>query len=156
MAKYKIDLETATLDFDRFCEFARLDLDDDNDVDDSVTGKKETLIVALDDGYTEQKKELKNMCNRMIRDIQKGLITVDDQGHPSVHVQSDSDPVITFKFRPSGLTMAAMDNVGKNKDASKIAYAIAAITQIAPKKILALDFKDLEVLQRVFALFLAN
>jgi hypothetical protein len=92
----------------------------------------------------------------MIRDIQKGLITVDDQGHPSVHVQSDSDPVITFKFRPSGLTMAAMDNVGKNRDASKIAYAIAAITQIAPKKILALDFKDLEVLQRVFALFLAN
>lgn len=134
--KIQIPEEVAKADFDRFAKFARLKIDRKRNKNDRA--------------------DVDQMREEMIEDIIDGVVTIDDAGKPTIHTIDPELSTITFKFRPTFLVARSMDNQKKDADVAKNVGMIAEAVGVAPARLYALEFRDMEVVQRVFTLFLVR
>jgi hypothetical protein len=131
-----VTLEIAEADFDRICKVARLKWD-----------RKRDLLVQ---------KDLNLDRDYIIEEIMDGRITVNDMGWPTVITESETLPVVKFQRRPTGKDMLAMDRYKEGQDANKYMAIIAQYLGIAKSILEQLDGVDLEIVQAIHGIFLAN
>jgi len=134
--KTTIPEEVAKVDFERFAKFARLKVERKRNKNDRA--------------------DVDEMRDAMIEDIMDGVVTIDDAGKPTIHTPDPELPTITFKFRPTFLVARSMDSQKKDADVAKNVGMIAEAVCVAPARLYALEFRDMEVVQRVFTLFLVR
>jgi len=131
--KDKISYEQAVEEFDRFAEFARLDMDKPRNESD--------------------KSDLLTRKDQLVYYIQKGMVSVDENGHPTLHTFSNELPEVQFDNRPNVTGLRAMDK--SNTTNSKLLSMIGSTVGIAPQKLNVLDYDDFDRLSLVFNFFLA-
>jgi hypothetical protein len=130
----KISKEMAEEEFDRFAKAARLDMEKPRDQADrtDVFSSKELFIYH----------------------IQRGNISVDEDGWPTVHTQSEDLPDIQFRCRPKVTALRVMDKYKATDESAKMLAMLGATLGISPAKLNALDYADYEVAGLVFSMFL--
>lgn len=128
---YKVDAESAELEFERFADLQDLDLD----------------TSVMDD---EDKKSFDDAKRKVILAIQKGALIFDDDGLP-VFTPIRSEDKTPIKFRePSGSTVTAMDRRKKGEDMAKTIAALAQLTQEVPQRYNNMSLRDLKVCTALF------
>lgn len=128
----KVSKEIAEQDFRRFAEFARLDEERPRDESDRA------------DFHTS--------VARFKYYIQRGVISVDDDGHATVHTENDLLPEIVFNNRPRVTALRSMDS--QKSGNAKMLAMIGATLDIPPVKLNTLDYADFEIVSLVFDMFL--
>jgi hypothetical protein len=137
--KYKIDLETADAEFQRYCE--------SNDF--------ETDETAMSD---EEKVSFVDIKKRFIKCCQEGRVEVD--GMNLKYTVSKLSPegfagdVVTIK-RPGGNAFAGMDNFKDRESVHKLHGFMSAITGKEIKYFSKVDIADWKFFQAVSSLFLS-
>jgi len=96
------------------------------------------------------------MKEAIIEDIMDGVVTIDDAGKPTIHTPHPELPTITFKFCPTFLVARSMDNQKKDAEVAKGAGMIAEAAGVTVANLYNLELRDMEVVQRVFTLFLVR
>ena len=134
--KTTIPEEVAKADFERFAKFARLKVDRKRNKNDRA--------------------DVDEMKEAMIEDIMDGVVTIDDAGKPTIHTPHPELPTITFKFCPTFLVARSMDNQKKDAEVAKGAGMIAEAAGVTVANLYNLELRDMEVVQRVFTLFLVR
>lgn len=138
-SKFVVDAETAAADFERFCEFAKVDFDRPRDANDT--------------------KDLADSRREIEYFIRRGRVTVDDQGMPAARIVDTNLPEgpeeIKFTRMPKGSMLGAADRVKKNSENGKMIAMMADAAGIPSQLFYKLEWRDLEVAMAVFALFLA-
>lgn len=134
MTTEKISREIAEADFDRFCDMARLDFDRPRN--------------------TSERRDLDDDRASFIYFVEKGRITVDEEGYPTVHTDSEELPAVRFGKRPRVTSLRAMDKVKKNNDNGKMIAMMADTLMIPSAKFNTLEYADFEIVSLVFSLFL--
>lgn len=131
-----VSREIAESDFDRFAKAARLKMNRTRNLND--------------------KADVEQMREALIQDIMDGSVSINENGWPTINTTNEELPKVSFNFRPSFLVAKAMDNQKAGSEVAKTVAMIAEATRIAPARLFALDFRDMGVVQRVFALFLVE
>lgn len=129
----KMNRAMAESEFDRFCDAARINMDryrNDEDAEEFVT-------------YRE----------RFIEGVQSGRITVDDEGWPTVHTESENLKEVRFGRRPNGFDRCTMDKHHDGAQQTRLFAWIASIVGKSPKHLQGLEEHDMDVVRTVFALF---
>lgn len=134
MTAEKISREIAEADFNRFCEMARLDMERPRNAND--------------------RRDLDEDRDSFIYYVQKGVITVDDNGYPTVHTQSEDLPAVRFGRRPNVTALRAMDKCKKTNDNGKMLAMMGDTLMIPSAKFNTLEYIDFEAVSLVFSLFL--
>lgn len=134
MTEIKITKELAEADFQRFADMARLDLERPRNSND--------------------RRDLDEDKEQFIYFVTKGRVTVDDDGYPTVHTESEELPAVRFGRRPRVTALRAMDKCKRNNENGKMLAMMADVLGIAPAKMNALEYADFEVVSLVFSLFL--
>jgi len=137
MTNFKIDAETAALEFYNFAESMDLDVD--------LTGMDAEDVAA----FNKQK-------TRIIRAIQKGDLVFNDNGEavytPS-HDRSKHREAITFHER-TGASLMAMDGKKKGHDVAKTYAVMADMCKVHPAVFAGLVGTDVKVCEALFALLM--
>jgi len=133
----KIDLETASNEFDRWSESMDLDLDtDEMDSEDLAAFKKQK--------------------NRIIKALMKGSLVINDNGEaeytPS-NPNSRHKETIVFHER-TGASLMAMDGKKKNHDVAKTYAVLAEMCKIPPSAFAGLVGFDVKLCEALFALLM--
>lgn len=131
---YKVDLETAEAELERFAEEMDLDLDkSDMDGDDLKS-------------YESVKKVV-------IRSIRKGNLVINDDGEPEFTPVKGNLGTLVFK-EPEGSNFQAMDRAKANEDFKKLNSLIAELVGKSAGEIGSLKQRDYKVVQALLMLFL--
>lgn len=132
--EYKISKEMAEEEFDRFAQAARLDMEKPREQADrtDVFSSRELFIYH----------------------IQRGNITIDEEGWPTVHTQNEELPEIKFRCRPKVTALRVMDKYKSTDESAKMLAMLGATLGISPVKLNALDYADYEIAGLVFSMFL--
>lgn len=128
--------EVAENEFQRFADLMALDVDVSKmDADDakSFVQQREVILAA----------------------IQRGHMTIDEEGQPIYAPQADEGGPIVF-YEPTGATFMAMDGKKKNADMSKLFAAMADMTKQPPIRFAKMKNRDMKVCMAVITLFLAG
>jgi len=129
--KFKLDLETAENEFDRFCENQRIDIDVDELEPDDLKA------------YEQHKRKI-------IKAIRKGLLVINDENQAVL-----TTDVHTFVFKqPKGSALLAMDRAKKGEDMKSMYNLMADICQCAPAFFSKIDGVDVNVCLAITTLFL--
>ena len=137
MTDYKVDQETAELEFERFLEAMDIDADTKAMSEEDragFEGQKQTIVMA----------------------IRKGRLHVNENGEP-VFTPSTVDidgGTLTF-YEPSGASYMAMDTKKKGQDVGKMFAMMSDMTKQPAKVFANMKQRDLKVCQAVAVLFLA-
>jgi len=135
MSYYKISLEVAEADFNRFCESMAVETDLDN-------MEKDT-----------QKAFLENKCI-VIKAMRLKSLAVNESGELEfTPVRSDNKAKITF-HEPTGATLMATDGASKNESMKRMNKVLADVTQTNEKRFSLLKLSDYRVCLAVISLFL--
>lgn len=133
--KYKVDAETAAVEFDRFLDC----MDIDADVD------------SMDD---EDRKGFSMQKNTVIMAIRRGSLIIDDDGQPVfTPVASDNRDPITF-YEPTGAAYMAQDRKKKGQDMAKMYAIMGEVTKQHPGVFAKMKNRDVKVCQAIMTLFL--
>lgn len=135
-AKTVVTKEIAEADFARICKVARL-----------KWNRKRDLLVQ---------KDLNLDRDYIIEEIMDGRITVNDMGWPTVVTENDNLPLVKFERRPIGKDMLAMDRYKEGQDANKYTAVMSQYLGIAKSILEQLDSADLDNVQAIHGIFLAN
>ena len=135
MVEYKVNQETAMVEFDRFTESMDLDLD----------------LTGMDD---EDKIDFSKHRGALIRAIQIGSLVINDEGEPVFTPQRENGESITF-HEPRGSALMAMDRKKKNHDMGKLFATMAEMTGRNPGTFSKMLMPDLKICMAIGTLFLA-
>lgn len=131
----EVNEETAQADFERFVAAARVD--------------------RYKPRPSADKRDFEADMESILYYIKKGVITVDDDGWPTVETpSSERVPRVKFGHRPNMATIRAMDRVKKDQDAGKTMAVIGKTVGIPPAVLDTIDYQEFEVVQLVFLFFL--
>jgi hypothetical protein len=130
----KISREVAVAEFDRFAEFARLEMDSFRS--ESAQEKMET--------YRQH----------FIENVMKGRIAVDEDGAVTCSTESEALPEVVFTRRPRQGDRKAMDTCKLTHVEEKEDAWLARVTNIAPSRLAKLEQHDIKMVKEVFYLFL--
>lgn len=129
-----VDKETAEAEFGRFIEL--------NDID---TGSADTSA--------EDARDTKSVCDSVIRAIERGMVTIDEVGLPTIHTRGGAE----IKFNePTGMMYTAMDTRKKGHDYAKMFASLASITGQSVATFNKLSAKEVNVALALWGLFLAQ
>ena len=136
MSDKKIALDVAEAEFDRFVDIMDLDL--------STEG------MSADD-----KRDFTLQRDRIVKAIQVGSLTIDDDGCPvfTPTMVEDANP-ITF-YEPTGASYMAMDRKKAGEDMSKLFATMADMTKTSSGLFSKMKSRDLKVCMAISTLFLA-
>lgn len=130
----KIPRDMAENDFQRFADFARLD---------------------LDSYRTEAQAEKVNACREhFIEGVMSGRVVVDDEGAVEVRTQSDDGIVVHFSRRPRQSDRKAMDRCKLTAIEQKEDAWLASLCGIPVQTLNRLEQADMRLVKEVFHLFL--
>jgi hypothetical protein len=101
-------------------------------------------------------KDLNLDRDYIIEEIMDGRITVNDMGWPTVVTENDNLPLVKFERRPIGKDMLAMDRYKEGQDANKYTAVMSQYLGIAKSILEQLDSADLDNVQAIHGIFLAN
>ena len=102
----------------------------------------------------EEIKETEATERKITRYIQRGYVTVDDAGIPTVHAKRSKDIKPIVFSNPTGDVMDAMDEAKTGKDFAKIKNSMASLTRVPAKYFSMMHLKDRQICQDVYMLFL--
>ena len=102
----------------------------------------------------EMEEKFLNNCDNFIYEVMRGGITVDEEGWPAVHTESDFLSQITWSRRPNGTDRCA--SLDKNQGVSAQYAWVGSVTGKPPGALRKLDDADWEVVWLVHELFLGN
>ena len=134
MVDVKITKEVAEAEFQRFADMARIDMERPRN--------------------TNERRDLEDDREQFVYFVEKGRITVDEEGYPTVNTESEDLPTVRFGRRPRVTALRAMDKCKKNNENGKMLAMMADTLGIAPAKLNSLEYADFEVVSLVFSLFL--
>lgn len=100
-------------------------------------------------------EELDADMEGFIEDVMYGKITVDEEGHATVHTEHEDLRKVRFGRRPTGNDRCAMDKCKNTAEQFKFFAWVASATGIAAQRLTRLDEHDWTSVWRVFKLFLA-
>lgn len=129
-----IDRQTAELEFDRFCDAARVNLTryrNDKDAEDF-----------------EEKKE------QFIDGVMYGHIIVDDEGWPTVITECSDLKEIRFPRRPNGFDRVQMDKIKQGQSELMLFTWIGSVVKLGARSLEQLEEHDMALVRCVFNLFL--
>lgn len=136
MENFKVAVEVAEAEFERFAE--AMDID--------ISGK------ALTD---EDRTALAQQRAIMVRAICKGSLVINDKGEP-VFTPTQGDAAarqpLTFP-EPGGSVMLSVDRFGKNAGVAKTYAMLGELTKTTPAHFSRMVERDLKVCRAIFALF---
>lgn len=138
MTDPKIDEETADVEFERFAVGYDLEFDEKEMDDDSA-------------------KEFRKGKDRIVRAIQAGAMTIDDEGNPTYTPQrakSKHQKPLVFHER-TGKTLAAGDGLDVKAVGRRMNASIAELCNVQPKDIAGLVGPDIKVCEALFLLLVA-
>lgn len=135
MSEYKVSVEMAEQEFNRFAE--KMDLEFDISEMDPEDVK----------GFEQQK-------GIILKAIQKGSLVIDDDGQPVYTPQRTPDIAPIVFHEPTGASIMAMDGGKKTEDVKKLFRVMADATRREPKVFSNLKMADLKVCMAVMTLFL--
>lgn len=129
-----VSREVAEAEFERFAEAARLDLGKPRNENDrrSVADDRELFVYQ----------------------VMRGRISVDEDGWPTVHTDSEALPVVRFSSRPRVTNYRAMDKVKATNEIGKMLAMIADVTGVPTALLNGLEQADFENVSLTFGLFL--
>lgn len=132
----KIALEVAENEFDRFVDLMDLDVN--------------TEGMSADD-----KRDFSLQRDRILRAIQNGFLTVNDDGCPiyTPQMKEDAKP-ITF-YEPTGASYMAMDRKKVGEDMAKLFATMADMTKTSSGLFSKMKSRDLKICMAITTLFLA-
>ena len=137
-SKFVVDAETAAADFERFCEYARVDFDEPRD-------ENET-------------KDLNLTVEKFVYFIRKGHITVDEKGRPAVRLIYSDLPngpeELSFQRTPRGSMLRAADRVKKNQENGKMIAMMVESTGVPIMLFDKMEWDDVKIALLVFGFFL--
>jgi hypothetical protein len=134
-SKYKVNKETADLEFIRICEANRIDHDTDEMTEDEV-------------------KSWKDIKDHIVQLIRVGTLIVSDDGKP---IYTPPGGARSFTFYPAtGATFIALETYASGKNHSNMVAAMAELTRTDRGEFGKLPGKDFNACLRVFTLFLAG
>jgi hypothetical protein len=135
MAEFKIALEVAEAEFNRFADAMELD-------------------VSTDSMDEEDKKGFEQQKSVLLKAIQKGALVFNEAGEPIYTPQrtDDADP-ITF-YEPTGASLMAMDKRKKTEDVGKMYALMGDMTKTSAATFSRMKMADLKVCQAIAVLFL--
>jgi hypothetical protein len=134
--EYKIDKETAELEFTCICEMWEIDCE-------------------IDDMDEEDRKSFEEQKRKIIYAIRRGRLTVDDEIVYTLAYPEANCTTVTIK-RPKGQALMSTDRC-KDKENFKRTYSIlASMTGREVSFFSRLDGIDLKVLMAFFALFFGS
>lgn len=127
-----LDKESAEAEFLRMCEEVGIDLDADD---------------------AEDADDLDKLKGKIVKAIEKGLLTIGESGLPTYTTIKNND-ALAFK-EPTGATLLSMDKVKDGHDMRKTYTVLGEITNgnFAPSKC---NMRDIKVLTAIMTLFLAG
>jgi hypothetical protein len=129
--------EVAEIEFDRFCEAMDLDVDASRMDEDDRGG-------------------LEKLRAKFVRSIMRGILTLDEEGIPTVHLQCPVGDVSKVMFpEPTGDTLLAMDKGKQNQNVGKMFSMMGAMTSNPPHVFAKMKKRDLDVCTAVTQLFLS-
>ncbi len=131
----KIDEQTASLEFDRFCESMDLDVDvnfmDEEDL--NLFNKQKRRIVGA-------------ICN--------GSLVINDNGEPVYSPKNISlDAPLTFHER-TGASIIAMDGKKKNSSVAQMYAVMGEMTKVHPATFAKLKGLDIKICEAIFTLLM--
>ena len=127
---YKVNKETAELEFERFAVLNKIDTELEGDTEDD---KKE---------YTSNKSKL-------VKAIMKGSLEVDDKGVLKYSPEWGENPAGLIFNRPTGATIRAFNTSNQDLNA-----ALADVTKQPVSIFSRMDYADLKICYAVINLFL--
>ena len=137
MKEFKVNLETATQEFDQWAEAMDLDLDvADMDAEDLTA-------------FNKQKRKI-------VKAIQSGSLTFNDDGeavYTPANAKSKRQDAITF-YERTGASMMAMDGKKKNHDIGKTFAVMGDMCKVHPSTFSGLVGIDGKVCEALFALLM--
>jgi hypothetical protein len=134
-SKFKVVKEVAEAEFERLCRLNRVEHDEDGlTTDETVSWRK------IRDG--------------IIRDIQLGMLIVNEEGRPT-YTPPGSSKGYTFQA-PTAATFIAFETYGTSKSASNAIATVAELTRTDRGEIGKLHSKDWSACVRIMSLFLAD
>jgi hypothetical protein len=137
MTEFKVDIETALREFDRFAETMDLDLDtSEMDADDLAQ-------------YSKQKR-------RLLAAIQKGALVVNEGGEMEYmpqNAKSKREEPLIFHER-TGASLLAADGKKKNADGAKTYAVMADLCKVHPNVIAKLAGIDVKVCEAIYTLLM--
>ena len=129
-----IPRDVAEAEFERFAEFARLD---------------------LDSYRQEMQAEKVNACREhFIEAVMRGQITVDEEGSVEVRTQCEALPSVRFGRRPRQSDRKAMDKCKLTAIEQKEDAWLASLCGIPVQQLNKLEQADMRLIKEVFHLFL--
>jgi len=133
--EYRLDLESAEHEFDKFVDMMDLDLD----------------VADMDDA---DKKDFTREKDRIIKALRIGSLEINDNGEPVfTPVRSENKEPITF-YEATGESLMAMDRKKKNADVTKMMASMAQITKQAVSRFAKMKMNDINVCTAITTLFL--
>lgn len=134
--EYKVDQETATVEFNRFTE--SMDLD-----------------VNLAEMSEEEEAEFKKHRGRLIKALQVGSLVINEEGEPIFTPQrGETETPIIFQ-EPRGSAIMAMDQKKKGHEVGKLYAIMADITGQTTGTFSKMKMSDLKICTAITTLFLA-
>ena len=133
--KEKIAVEAAQVEFDRFVDLMDLDVDVEHMNEDEVSS-------------------FKNMERSLIKSIQSGALTINDDGEAVYTPQrSDNPNPITFHER-TGATLMATDHKKDNQNMAKTYAAMGDMCRVPAKTFALLKGRDIKTCEKIYTLLM--
>lgn len=137
MSKYKVDLETAEQEVERFADSMGLNLDT-SDMDE------------------EDLKGFEVQHRTVVQAIREGGLVINEDGEPVYTPQRSKDTgPITF-HEPGGSTLLAQDRRKSGQDVAKTYTMMAELTGEDTARFSKLKLKDVKVCTALFTLFMGG
>ena len=134
---YKVDAETANVEFERFADCMDIDVDT-SDMDD------------------EDLNAFNKVKKRLLKAIQKGSLIFNDDGeavYTPAHSKSKYKEAITFHER-TGASLMAMDGKKKGHDVKKMYAVLADMCGLHQGAFAGLVGEDVKICEALFALLM--
>jgi hypothetical protein len=133
--KYKIDAETAALEFSRCMD--AMGIEDD-----------------FDDWDTEDTQDFEGLKKIIVKCIMRGSVVIDEIGQPVFTPQRSEDKTPLTFYEPDGTAMASSDKRQAQESHAKSYMLIAAMTKTHSSRYYKMKRKDLDVCTAIATLFL--
>lgn len=92
----------------------------------------------------------------IIDGIMDGVVTINDDGMPTVFTQHENDRLkeVTFKRRPIKADRLVADRVAAGHDAKKIDVMLARLLDLSPAEVASFEEADAGLIESIWCVFL--
>lgn len=132
----EINREFAESEFDRMIDAMDIDAPDETASD-------------------EDKNSFKSTRGVIVKAIQRGKVTINDNGEPAVKLSGGDGGSLTF-HEPTGAALKAMDGKGKNREVAQLYAAMGSMARTEPAVFVDMPQRDLKICKEIAVLFLAS